>query len=75
MVEGCRRRTGGLGGTSGRWKRRRIGSVMVVLASFRHVIVWRAKIQPNQTLSPPAGDPMPRVLTLIRIFCGLFAGG
>jgi hypothetical protein len=34
MAEGCRRRTGGLGGTIGRWRRRRIGSVMVVLASF-----------------------------------------
>jgi hypothetical protein len=27
---------GGLGGTSGLWRRRLIGSVMVVLASFRH---------------------------------------
>jgi hypothetical protein len=29
---------GGLGGTGGRWRRRRLGSVMVVLASFQHVI-------------------------------------
>jgi hypothetical protein len=29
---------GGLGGTGCRWRRRRIGSVMVVLASFQHVI-------------------------------------
>jgi hypothetical protein len=30
---------GGLGGsTGGRWRRRRIGSIMVVLVSFQHVI-------------------------------------
>jgi hypothetical protein len=38
MVEGYRRWSGGLGGTGGRWRRRRIGSVMVVLASCQHVI-------------------------------------
>jgi hypothetical protein len=41
MAEGCRRRTGGLGGTIGRWRRRRIGSVMVVLASFSVFHAWR----------------------------------
>lgn len=34
IVEGCRRRSGGLRGTIGRWRWRWIGSVMVVLASF-----------------------------------------
>jgi hypothetical protein len=62
---------GGLGRTGGRWRQLRIGSVMVVLASFQHVIgmARQNSAKPDfSILSAPHVEEFNRILPLISYF-------